>query len=233
MDTNSTLLKEKRKGMLHTLEAIFEFLMVIGFVTFVMPYLNNGGQVSKQTQIYVYQALSNMEKSGTLGNLAAAQNLSGIKSELNKTLQLPIKFTIGMSRSNISYGKAYPKENSEFKYVNFTANKTSLDYASLQITYTNATNPAIYMNGQYLASHSGDYSGNEEIFDLSAYVQTGANSVMLNTSNNATIDYRLTVVDSVELEAPAENRSITTVGYIISGNGSSFSPSEIRVYVWR
>ncbi len=224
---------KSRKGMLHTLEAVLAFLTVVGFIVFVMHSIDNQGSSSTQTRVYVYKALSNMEKTGKLQNLAAAQNLSGIRTQLNSTIALPMKFTVAMSKSNISHGVVYPKEGNLPAYINFTADKSALDSVNLEFSYANASDPTVYVNSQYLAGHTGDYSGNTESFDISSYVADGANSVMINTSSDSTISYSLIIVDSIQLSAPEENKSVTTIGYIVSGNGSSFSPSEIRVYVWR
>ncbi|VVB60992.1 Uncharacterised protein [uncultured archaeon] len=221
------------KGMLHTLEAIIAFLMVIGFIVFVMPAVNKESSGNQQTRIYVYKALSNMEKTGKLQSLAAAQNLTGIQLELNSTLALPMKFTVAMSKSNISHGTVYPKAGNIPAYINFTADKSSLDSASLALDYANASDPAVYINNQYLSSHSGNYSGNTETFEISPYTQTGANSVMINASTDSTISYSMTIMNTIQLSAPEENKSVTTIGYIISGNRSAFSPSEVRVYVWK
>lgn len=383
------------KGMLHTLEATIAFMMVVGFIVFAMPAIDKERESSTAVRLYVYEALSNMEKMGTLQNLVIAENLSGIKSEVGKNIAVPLKFTVGMSKSSITYGKIYPKEwefeNSTYEgyitlqrkvpslngnswvlgynyasdsiasaaevggyfnspgnfdfsnktidssasgmcieynasgkywwahldkepgnqkrnfyiefntssandpdrinftidildrkstpaedpdcspyndpdltrlatdvfyfndgtgilamphtiraspprapgYVNFTADKSTLDSATLRLKYINASSPIIYVNDMYLAQHTGDYSGNEEAFEISSYARTGANSVMIKTANNATISYRLMLTESRELEAPEENKSITTISYVVSGNGSAFAPSEVRVYTWK
>lgn len=221
-----------RKGMLHTVEAIMAFLIIIGFIVLVMPTVEREMQNSKQTRLYIYEALSSMEKSGKLQSLAAAENISGIKTELDKSLALPLKFTVELSRMNTSYGTLYPGAENP-KYINFTADKSVLDSATLNLDYSIASDPSVYINGQYIVGHTGDYSGNEETFEITSPVQTGANSIKINTSNGATINYRLIIMDSADIGPAAENTSITSVSYITSGNGTSFAPKEIRVYVWR
>ncbi|MBU4245878.1 MAG: hypothetical protein ABIF85_04570 [Nanoarchaeota archaeon] len=224
-------IKENRKGLLHTLEATIAFMMVTGFLVFVMPHINTANSKTENIRAHVYDGLSAMDSAGTLRNLAAAENLSGIKSELNSTLKTPLKFTVGMSKSNISHGTIYPKPGAP-EYINYTADKGALDSATISVNYINASDPSIYINGTLLKQHSGDYSGNEEILDISSATQTGENSLMINTTNDAKISYSLLLVESLELEKPEENINIITVGYIMSGNETTFSPKEVRVYVW-
>ncbi len=221
-----------KKGMLHTVEAIIAFIMIVGFVILLMPIIENDTETSRQTRVYVYEALSSMEKSGKLQSLAAAQNMSGIKSELNKTIAMPLKFTVAISKPNISYGTVYPKED-ELAYIYFVSDKARLESAIFSLEYSNATNPLIYANGIALSQHSGDYSGKEDTFEISSLVQNGTNTVMLNTSSDAMVSYRLMLIERQAFSEPPNNTSITTISYIISGNGTSFIPSEIRVYVWR
>jgi len=221
-----------RKGLLHTLEATVAFLMVISFLVFVMPSINTAGSKTGNIRSQIYDSLSEMDKSGTLRNLAFGENLSGIKSELNRTLNIPLKFTVGMSKSNISHGTANPEESGVPYYINYTANKSALDSATLSLNYLNATEPSVYLNGVLIKQHGGDYSGNDDVVDVLSGTQDGENSIKLETSNNATISYSLMLVESLELEALEENTDVISIGYILSGNETTFSPKEIRVYVW-
>lgn len=221
-----------RKGLLHTLEATMAFLMVVSFLVFVMPSIDKGNSKNSNIRSQIYVGLSEMDGLGVLRSLALAENLSGIKSELNSTINTPLKFTVGMSKSNISHGTAYPKESSMPDYINYTADKSALDSATLSLNYINASDPSVYLNGVLIKQHSGDYSGNNDIIDILSGTQDGENSIMLETSNNATIPYGMMLVESLELEPLKENTNVITIGYIISGNETTFSPKEIRVYVW-
>ena len=220
-----------RRGLLHTLEATMAFLMVVGFLVFIMPSINSANSKSSNVRSYVYEGLAEMDRAGILRNLASAENLSGIKSELNSTLDQPLKFTVGMSKSNISHGTAYP-ENGVPAYINYTADTGALDSATLSLNYLTASNVSIYLNGALIKQHSGDYSGNEEILDISSGTQDNENSITIETANDATISYGLMLVESIELEQPEEDTNIITVGYILSGNETTFAPKEVRVYVW-
>ena len=220
-----------RKGLLHTLEATMAFMMVTSFLVFVIPYLNAAGGKTENIRTYVYDGLSSMDTAGTLRSLAAAENLSGIKSELNSTLKTPLKFTVGISKSNISHGTISPGIGTP-AYINYTADKSTLDSATISLNYISASDPSMYINGALLKQHTGDYSGNEEILDISSGTQTGENSMMINTTNSATISYSLMIIESVNLESPNENTSVITIGYILSGNETNFSPKEVRIYVW-
>lgn len=220
-----------KKGLLHTLEATMAFLMVISFLVFVMPSIDKGNSKNSNIRSQVYDGLSEMDKAGTLRSLALTENLSGIKSELNSTLNTPLKFTVGMSKSNISHGTVYPEEGNIPAYINYTADKGAIDSATLSLNYINATGPSVYLNSVLVKQHDGDYSGNEEILDISSGTQSGANSIMINTTNNAKISYSLMLFESLELEPLKENIDIITVGYILSGNETLFTPKEIRVYV--
>lgn len=384
-----------RKGGIHTLEALMAFIMVLGFVVFVMPSLRNGDS-SAITRNYVLGSLSNLEKTGRLGELAVAENLSGLVAELNRTIAPPQKFTVGMSKLSTVSGMFYPRgwlpensthtgnvtlqrkvprlsgstwvlgfqyasqnvakameiggyfsstgsivnssgsivpsdnaacqmynaasdywwahvpkepgetytnhtiyfeinsssEDTDFvnftidllerrdtyaqdttcdyyndpdltvtatnqfilndgtqisgtpqtigaapyrapSYVNFTANASTLESASLELEYLDAASPIVYVNGNEVAYHAGSYSGKSETLDITSEIATGQNAILVKSENNATISYRLRLRDSVEFGAMPENRTINTVSYLVAGDKNTFQPTEIRVYVWR
>lgn len=225
------MMVKNRKALLHTLEATIGFLMVTGFLVFVMPHLNSAQEKTENTRAYVYDGLSGMDGAGILRNLAANENLSGIKSELNDTLRIPLKFTVGLSKSNISHGTINPAIGAP-AYINYTANKSALDSAVVSLEYINATSPSVYLNSTLLIRHSGNYSGNTETLDITQATQNGNNSIMMNTTNDAEISYSLMLVESIILETPPNNTNVMTVGYILSGNETVFSPKEVTVYVW-
>jgi len=220
-----------RKGLLHTLEATMAFMMVVGFLVFVMPSISKPNSNNSNIRTYVYDGLTEMDLYGNLRGLAAAENLSGIKSELNTTLNRPLKFTVGMSKSNITHGTAYPQISTP-AYINYTADKGTLESATISLRYITATDPSVYLNDVLIKQHAGDYSGNEEIIDISSGTQNNENSIRVETTDDATISYSLMLVDSLELEQPEKNTNVITVGYILSGNETTFSPKEVRVYVW-
>lgn len=231
MDFKTDSKKYGKKGGMHTLEAMIAFITVLGFIAFVMPGIKSEPE-TVPVKNHAFAALGNLEKSGRLGALAMAENTSGIYSELNRTILLPAKFSVGLSRQSIYPGTLYPNE-SQPAYLNFTANTSTLDAATLELAYVNASGPDVFVNSQSAANHSGDYSGISETIDIKQHIITGQNSVMITAANNATISYRLRITESFEYGQRPEGRTISTVSYVVAGGKEGFRPSEIRVYIWR
>ena len=111
--------------------------------------------------------------------------------------------------------------------------KSTIDYISLKLDFITATDPIIYVNGQYAWQAIGDYSGNSVDLDVTSKGINGTNEIVVKTSNNATIDYKLYVFNSENLDEIPEHRQINTINYILSGKDEIFYPTEVRVYVWR
>ena len=224
---------KNKKGGIHTIEATIAFIAVAGFIIFVMPGLVDREDVSAVKRNYVYGSLSNLEKTGKLNDLAVAGNLSGIAVEINKTLAAPMKFTVGMSKLNVTVGTVYPKESQSQDYINFTADASALDSAKVELEYVNATNPVVYANGNLVSNRTGEHVRIFETLDITPETISGQNSIALETSNNATINYRLRIMSSLELGVRPAKKTINTINYMVAGNASTFEPAEIRVYIWR
>lgn len=224
---------KNRKGGIHTIEATIAFIAVTGFIIFIMPNLTDREDTSAIKRNYVYGSLSNLEKTGKLNDLTVAGNLSGIAIELNKTLAAPMKFTVGMSKLNVTFGTVYPKESQSQDYINFTADTNTLDSAKIELEYVNATSPVVYANGNPVLNRTGEQARIFETIDMTSETISGQNSIALETSNNATINYRLRIVSSLELGSRPAKKTVNTVNYMVAGNASTFEPTEIRVYIWR
>lgn len=217
-----------KKGMLHVVEATIAFIILVGFIIFIIPQFADRPEERQDERIRLYSALAALEKGGELADLAVARNLSGIKSGLSEIILTPLEFTVGISSLNATDG-----ESSENITIEYSANASELDSAEIEVSFSGGQNPRIYENSALLWSKDGDASETTATVDLVPNAQTGRNTVSINATGAVNFRYALRIIDSSELEPLPENKSIVTAAFIIPGNATFFRPTEVRVYGWR
>ncbi|MBW6462265.1 MAG: hypothetical protein K0B07_04425 [DPANN group archaeon] len=217
---------KKRKGTLHTLEALIAFSIVSTFILFVMPSIDISPSNGHRTN-YVYNTLETLETKGILRAYATENNLTGINTTLANLLPETYNFAVGMSRLNATH-----KTVSGNYSFNYTTDTTKLDYATLDLIFDTATDPTIYLNGNIIYSQADDASGVLEYIDLTTSSLSGENSLVFNFTGSSTFDYRLSILESEDLSIPPSQKNIDTINYFVAGKGSTFLPVNVRVYIW-
>lgn len=217
---------KKRKGVMHTLEALLAFSVVTTFILFVTPSINISELNGHKTN-YVYSTLETLETKGLLRTYATENNLTGLNTTLTDLLPETYNFAVGMSRLNATHRTL--SGNHSF---NCTADTTKLDYATLDLIFDTATDPKIYINGNLIYSQTGDASGVLESIDLTDSTISGENTLTFNFTGSSTFDYRLSISESEDLSTPPSQKDIDTVNYFISGIDNTFKPTIVRVYLW-
>ncbi|MCK4550831.1 MAG: hypothetical protein KAT91_02665, partial [Candidatus Aenigmarchaeota archaeon] len=115
---------------------------------------------------------------------------------------------------------------------NYTADTGTLEYVFLDVAFTSAQDPKIYVNGTPVLIKSGVVSGTTETVDITSNTVTGNNTVQFNFTSSAAFVYRLIVTKSIDLGSLPQKKDINTVSYIVSGINSTVLPTELRVYLW-
>ena len=219
--------KTIKKGALRTMEAFISFIIVMSFILIIMPAITHTPDSSPDKLKYTYTAFKALEKQGLLRQYAYDGNLTGLNESMYALLPPTYNFTVGITSANATH-----KSVSGNYSFNYTADTGTLEYVFLDVAFTSAQDPKIYVNGTPVLIKSGVVSGTTETVDITSNTVTGNNTVQFNFTSSAAFVYRLIVTKSIDLGSLPQKKDINTVSYIVSGINSTVLPTELRVYLW-
>ena len=220
------MLITKRKGMMHSIEAMIAFFIVMSFLLFILP-LTPTANTSASEINYVSNALKTLEEDGTLSDYIYTGNLSGLNTTLHLMLPETYRFEVSISEVNVTYG-SFSANNS----ITTTIDRLLLDFAILDIVYGTATDPKIYLNGNIISSTTGTVSGTIESIDLTDDLVDGTNTLKFNFTDATQYDYHLLVSEFSDVYTLPQKTDINTINYFFMGANKTFRPSNVRVYLW-
>jgi hypothetical protein len=227
--------KERRVGMINTLEAVFSVVILLSFVLFALPRLQDAGSQNAAIRNSFGTGLESLDKRDVLRPYAYANppNLSQIKLDLQDLVSKRTNFTIGVAQTNITTGIVNFSESVPGGYrgnITYTTDNSTRDGVFVTISFSNSDDAEFYINNGLLELR--DTEENSSKLDLTDQSVNGTSVFSVVSESTGSANYTLNIETLQRLDELPTDESVSVITYFLSGN-SSISPREVRAFFWR
>lgn len=218
----------QRKGVTHVLESIIAALLLFFFVLAVMPTANQPSSQDSAIDDRAYHTLAALDTAGKLQKPAVNGNASDIKQIVEPHLpgrQIEIAlFTLNATSKELDWTNQHT--------ASFSVPETA-ETETLRIWLDNTTNLTVGVNGQQLATYTGNRQNTYEKIDISGATTTGANTLNLTVSSPSHARYSIDRYYATQTGAPPSTADARTTSYMVGGSATTFTPVEVTIISWQ
>lgn len=218
----------KRKGILHTVEAVLAAILFLFFILTVSPQSGPDTAGGEQVDRRARNTLNVMDLNNTLRDPAENRSLGIVKNRVEELITARSVEVSGLFLNTTSDRATFSSSHSDA----FRVNQSAVEKAALRVWYEDARSPNITVNGNDVASLTGTVDDYRE-YDILDETGDNRNNLTIDVTSSSTVGYTVDVYERERTGDPPSDTDVLTTSYVIGGHNGTFSPVEVSILSWR
>ncbi|MDY6771464.1 MAG: hypothetical protein SV186_05950 [Candidatus Nanohaloarchaea archaeon] len=211
------------KGFVSTLEAVIASSLFLLFLVNVLPTFAGTGGTEAYSSTQMQDILQSLDRAGELREPMVTHNVTKLHEMLDD-YALPLNSAVSLLYINTSRGTFSGGSGS----FTFQHEEEQEERTVLHLWIDQIDRLTVSVNEQQVASIS---TAGHRAINIEDETTQGQNTINF-TAQNTVLDYTLDQYFTKRSRSLPQSGEITSVSHHISGINTTFSPTEIRVFLW-